>query len=315
MTPDVATLGATKWFANKACALQQKKLTIRNATSDKEIFPAVTLLQKAYQLQEQELKTARAIWENRTGCKSRADGIDDEITLCHRLESRSSDSSQLPKIALLNKLTMFEQALFSWANHMDSPVNIFNAEPAAWAGIPPLEGSATCHCSSTECSCVAPLVYGGWVRSLPRLHSLRLDCTRRRMSLIAILPDDLQPSDHHIAGLVCWWPELSGEEGSSHAPDSVTRGRLTVWHYTPAPQSDKQHPCIPGYLSEWPMLFRDHPSTGIDPHEAEFSRSSLLLQLAQMLRSGSKGQWWWPMALRHSQLAPCSFQYTTGFHN
>ena len=89
-------LGATKWFANKACALQvqQKKPTIRHSTSEEEILPAVTLLQKAYQLQESELKAARETWENRTGCnlKSRTDGriaSDGDIAFCLRLESRA----------------------------------------------------------------------------------------------------------------------------------------------------------------------------------------------------------------------------------
>ena len=113
---------------------------------------------------------------------------------------------------------------------------------------------------------------------------------------MAILPEDLQPSDHHIAGLMCWWPELSGDEGSPRTPESATRGRLTIWHFNPASQPDERHLRIPEYLSEWPMLFRDHPSTGTDSHEAGFSRPASLLQLAQMLRSGPKGQWWWPVA-------------------
>ena len=140
-TPDVATLGASKWFARMACALQQKKVTIRQASSAGETFPAVTLLQKAYQMQETELKEARATWESRTGCKSKMDGIDDEIAFCSRLESRSSNLTQLPEIALLGKLTMFEQALLSWSSYSDSPVGLYSADHTAWAGIPPLEGS------------------------------------------------------------------------------------------------------------------------------------------------------------------------------
>ena len=86
-------------------------------------------------MQETELKEARETWESRTGCKSRMDGMDDELAFCPRLESRSSNSDQLPEISLLGKLTMFEQAPHSWSSFSDSPVNLYSADPRAWAGI------------------------------------------------------------------------------------------------------------------------------------------------------------------------------------
>ncbi len=78
------------------------------------LWPA--LLQKACQLQKAELKEASSVWESRTGRKSGNDGIEDDLAFCFRLESRSSSLDHLPEAPLLHKLTMFEQALFSWAS-------------------------------------------------------------------------------------------------------------------------------------------------------------------------------------------------------
>ena len=293
-TPDVAMLGASKWFARMACALQQKKATIRQASSAGETFPAVTLLRKAYQMQETELKEARETWESRTGCKSRMDGIDDEIAFCPRLESRSSDLTQLPEIALLGKLTMFEQALLSWSIFGDSPVGLYSADSTAWAGISPLEGSTDGPTVSTVPDHMAPIVYGGWIRSSSHLASLRRTCDRRRMSLLVILPTDIQAFDQHMSGPICWWPERVEGEGGPRKPESVNRGRLTVWHHIPASQTADRHLSIPDFLSAWPLLFRDHPSIENGLTEEEFLRPSVLVALARMLRSGPKGSWWWP---------------------
>jgi hypothetical protein len=112
-TPEVASLGATKWFSRMACAIQQKQATIYCPKSEGQTFPAVTLLQKACQLQMTELKEALGAWESRTGKKSQNDGLDDDLAFCLRLESRSSDLGGLPEMPLLNKLTMFEQALLT----------------------------------------------------------------------------------------------------------------------------------------------------------------------------------------------------------
>jgi hypothetical protein len=111
-TPEVASLGAAKWLSRMACAtrIQQKQATINCSKSEGQPFPAVTLLQKACQLQMTELKEARSAWENRTGKKSQNDGLDDDLAFCLRLESRSSDLEGLPEMPLLNQLTMFEQA-------------------------------------------------------------------------------------------------------------------------------------------------------------------------------------------------------------
>ena len=56
----------------------------------------MTLLQKACQLQTDELKAARSVWERRTGRKSGNDGIEDDLAFCFRLESRSSDLDAEP---------------------------------------------------------------------------------------------------------------------------------------------------------------------------------------------------------------------------
>jgi hypothetical protein len=80
MTPEVATLGATKWFATQACAIQQKQATINCSKSEGTAFPAMALLQKACQLQKDELKEARSVWENRTGRKSEKDGNDGDLS-------------------------------------------------------------------------------------------------------------------------------------------------------------------------------------------------------------------------------------------
>ncbi len=292
-TPDVAVLGASKWFARMACALQQKKATIRQAGPEGELFPAATLLRKAYQMQETELKEARENWESRTGCKSRMDGIDDELASCPRLESRSSNSDQLPEISLLGKLTMFEQTLHSWSIFGDSPTSLYSSDSRAWAGIPSLEGVPIPLATAEGSDQVAPIVYCGWIRSVLHLSSLRRDCDRRRMSLLAILPEDVTSPDQYVLGPICWWPEPVEGVGGPRKPESVSRGRLAIWHH-PAQRSANQCPPIPLFLSAWPLLFRDHPNIENGLTEGEIPRPSMLVALARMLRSGPKGQWWWP---------------------
>jgi hypothetical protein len=169
-TPEVASLGATKWFSRMACAIQQKQATINCSKSEGQPFPAVTLLQKACQLQMTELKEARSAWENRTGKKSQNDGLDDDLAFCLRLESRSSDLEGLPEITLLNKLTMFEQALFSWSTSLDSPLRLYSAQCEAWAGIRPLEGITATPAPTTNLP--SALVYGGRIGSPSHLLSV-----------------------------------------------------------------------------------------------------------------------------------------------
>jgi hypothetical protein len=91
-----------------------------------------------------ELKEARSAWENRTGKKSQNDGLDDDLAFYLRLESRSSELEGLPEMPLLNKLTMFEQALLSWATSLDFPLRLYSAQCAAWAGTG--DNSALCTC-------------------------------------------------------------------------------------------------------------------------------------------------------------------------
>jgi hypothetical protein len=109
-----------------------------------------------------ELKEARTAWENRTGKKSQNDGLDDDLAFCLRLESRSSDLEGLPETPLLNKLTMFEQALLSWATSLDFTLRLYSAQCEAWTGIRPLEGITATPAPATTLP--AALVYGGRIR-------------------------------------------------------------------------------------------------------------------------------------------------------
>jgi hypothetical protein len=113
-TPDVADLGAHKWFSLQICAIGQKEVAGRKAQAEGACFPAVTLLKEACRRQKAELEEARAVWEKRTGRLLGADGRDDELLSCLRLESRSKDCEQLPVSEPIGRLTLFEQALASW---------------------------------------------------------------------------------------------------------------------------------------------------------------------------------------------------------
>ena len=110
-TPDVADLGAQKWFSLQTCAIGQKEVASRKAQAEGSCFPAVTLLKEACKRQKEELGEARAVWEQRTGRRLGADGRDDELLSCLRLESRSKDCEQLPVNEPIDRLTLFEQAL------------------------------------------------------------------------------------------------------------------------------------------------------------------------------------------------------------
>ena len=88
-TPDVADLGAHKWFSLQTCAIGQKEVAGRKAQAEGACFPAVTLLKEACKRQKSELEEARAVWEKRTGRRLGADGRDDELLSCLRLESRT----------------------------------------------------------------------------------------------------------------------------------------------------------------------------------------------------------------------------------
>ena len=94
-TPDVADLGAQKWFSLQSCAIAQKEVAVRNATVGGTCFPAVTLLHDACRRQKEELQEARTVWEQRTGRRLGADGRDDELFSCLRIESRGTDDAKL----------------------------------------------------------------------------------------------------------------------------------------------------------------------------------------------------------------------------
>jgi hypothetical protein len=78
-TPDVADLGAQKWFSLQTCAIGQKEVASRKAQAEGSCFPAVTLLKEACKRQKEELGEARAVWEKRTGPRLGADGRDGEL--------------------------------------------------------------------------------------------------------------------------------------------------------------------------------------------------------------------------------------------
>ena len=293
-TPDVATLGATRWFATQACAIQQKQATISCTKSEGRAFPALTLLKKACQLQQDELKEARSVWENRTGGKSRNDGIEDDLAFCFRLESRSSNLDHLPETPLLHKLTMFEQALFTWASNKEDPIRLFSAAPGAWAGIPTLESAPVTLPRTTSTGLITPMLYGGWFWSVAQIQSLQRESNKRGWTLLGIVPVDLRPSDSFLEGPEGWWPEPPSGEGGSRTPEKQSMGRLVIWHHSLNKEPIPQHPTIPDWLSLWPRLFRDHPALVEEPQVGEAYRGTLLVDMAHTLRSGPKGQWWWP---------------------
>ena len=294
LTPEVATLGATKWFSRMACAIQQKQATINFSKAEGKAFPAVTLLKKACQLQMDELKEAREAWENRVGRKSRNDGLDDDLAFCLRLESRSSKSDQLPEMPLLDKLTMFEQALFSWTTSLNQPFRLYSAQGEAWEGIPSLEGAPLTPLMTSTSDSVASMVYGGWILSPTHLLSLRHNCSRREMFLLGIVPEGVQYADAYKVGPSCWWPEPPSGEGGPRLPEVRSRGRLILWAHTAALPLAEAYLSVPDWLFTWPFLFLDHSPKEARSLEAYPARPSLLLSMAHTLRSCPKGQWWWP---------------------
>ncbi len=78
-TPDVADLGAQKWFSLQTCAIGQKEVAGRKAQAEGACFPAMTLLKVACKRQKEEVGKARAVWEKRTSRQLGADGRDDEL--------------------------------------------------------------------------------------------------------------------------------------------------------------------------------------------------------------------------------------------
>jgi hypothetical protein len=288
----VASLGATKWFSRMACAIQQKQATINCSKSEGQPFPAVTLLRKACQLQMTELKEARSAWESRTGRKSRNDGLDDDLAFCLRLESRSSDLEGLPEMVPLNKLTMFEQALFSWSTSLDSPLQLYSAQCEAWAGIRPLEGITATPAPATNLP--SALVYGGRIGSPSHLLSVQRDCSGRSAPLICIIPEGMQVLDAYKFGPSCWWPNPPSGETGTGSPEKRSRGQLVLWMNTDASTPLDETFSVPDWLFLWPLLFRDHPPMEADQLAAEFSRPAMLASMARTLRACPKGQWWWP---------------------
>jgi hypothetical protein len=133
-----------------------------------------------------ELNEARSAWESRTGRKSQNDGLDDDLAFCLRLESRSSDLEGLPEMPLLNQLTMFEQALFSWSTSLDSPLRLYSAQCEAWAGTRPLEGITATSAPATNLPFA--LVYGGRIGSPSHLLSVQRDSSGHSMPLLCIIP-------------------------------------------------------------------------------------------------------------------------------
>jgi hypothetical protein len=131
-TPDVADLGAQKWFSLQTCAIGQKEVAGRKAQAG---FPATTLLKEACKRQKAELEEARTVWEKRTGRRLGADGRDDELLSCLRLESRSKDCEQWPVSEPLGRLTLFEQALASWTKGWGTTPVLHSLFPDAWPGI------------------------------------------------------------------------------------------------------------------------------------------------------------------------------------
>jgi hypothetical protein len=114
---------------------RKRTLVSISTTSYKEVQRAVTLLREACKRQKEELGEARTVWEKRTGRRLGADGRDDELLSCLRLESRSKDVEQLTAEAPIDRLTLFEQALSSWTRGWGTTPILHSLFPDAWPGI------------------------------------------------------------------------------------------------------------------------------------------------------------------------------------
>ena len=294
-TPDVADLGAQKWFSLQTCAIGQKEAAGRKAQAEGACFPAVTLLAEACKRQKEELGKARAVWEKRAGRRLGADGRDDELLSCLRLESRSKDCEQLPASEPIDRLTLFEQALASWTKGWGTTPVLHSLFPGAWPGILIVEVDPD-NQRPNELLAKHPYPWGyaGWVSSGARMLELRRYCDLRESPVLAILEAGITPTGRYVSGETLMWPEPKTLGEKPSAP-TTRMARLTLLQPSSPTTLQQTLPIacstVPGWLLAWPRLFRDSGPTpsGVRP------RRELLLEMAKALRSSPQGQWWWPM--------------------
>ena len=293
-TPDVADLGAQKWFSLQTCAIAQKEAAGRSAQLDGSCFPATTLMREACRRQKEELQEARGAWERRTGRRLGADGRDDELYSCLRLESRSSDSEQLLAFEPIDRLTLFEQALHSWTRCWGTTAILHSLFPDAWPGIRIVEVDPE-NPRPNEFLTRHPYSWGyaGWVTSEGRMSELRRYCDLRKSPVLMILEAGTPVIGQCVTGAVLLWPEpkVVGEQ-STH---SIKRAARLVL-LQPCLPSERQRgtpiacSSVPGWLLAWPKLFLDSEPAPLGTR----SRRELLLDMSKALLTCPDGQWWWP---------------------
>jgi len=293
-TPNVADLGAQKWFSLQTCAIAQKEVAVRNATVGGTCFPAVTLLHDACRRQKEELQEARTVWEQRTGRRLGADGRDDELFSCLRIESRGTDDEKLLESDPIDRLTLFEQALESWTRCWGATPVLHSLFPDAWQGILIVEVDPT-NPEPNAFLARHPYSWGyaGWVLSAERTTELRQYCDLRKSPVLGILAAELRIPGRHISGEVLMWPEPRAMGDRPKAP-TMRAARLVLFQPCLQPEQQQGLPIacstVPGWLMAWPRLFRDSEL----PPNGSRSRRELLLDMAKALICCPKGQWWWP---------------------
>ena len=293
-TPNVADLGAQKWFSLQTCSIAQKEVAVRNAQAGGIFFPAANLLRDACRRQKEELQEARTVWEQRTGRRLGADGRDDELLFCLRLESRSSDGEKLLASDPIDRLTLFEQALESWTRCWGATPVLHSLFPDAWRGIIIVEVDPT-NPSPNAFLARHPHSWGyaGWILSAGRTAELRQYCDLRKSPVLGIVAAEIQIPGRHMSGEVLLWPEprTAGER-----PTAPTGRAARLVLFQPCLQTERQQglpiacSTVPGWLKAWPRLFRDSEPSPVGSR----SRRELLLDMARALLTCPKGQWWWP---------------------
>ena len=274
--------------------IAQKEVAVRNAQAGGTFFPAANLLRDACRRQKEELQEARTVWEQRTGRRLGADGRDDELLFCLRLESRSSDGEKLLASDPIDRLTLFEQALESWTRCWGATPVLHSLFPDAWRGIIIVEVDPT-NPSPNAFLARHPHSWGyaGWILSAGRTAELRQYCDLRKSPVLGIVAAEIQIPGRHMSGEVLLWPEprTAGER-----PTAPTGRAARLVLFQPCLQTERQQglpiacSTVPGWLKAWPRLFRDSEPSPVGSR----SRRELLLDMARALLTCPKGQWWWP---------------------
>jgi hypothetical protein len=157
---------------------------------------------RCVQATEGRIAGARTVWEQRTGRRLGADGRDDELFSCLRLESRGTDDEKLLENDPIDRLTLFEQALESWTRCWGaSPVlhSLFQV-PDAWQGTLIVEVDPT-NPEPNAFLARHPHSWGyaGWVLSAERTVELRRYCDLRKSPVLGILAAEIRIPGRHMS--------------------------------------------------------------------------------------------------------------------